>query len=139
VSEPAVPPPAVPPPAAPQPAAPASARHDATHWFSQRRVKIALVIALLEGLIVAIEDDFSRWTVIIIAAPIIAFYLLAGRSLDSRLGREISWILAASQAFAVILVILAVVLKAFVWIAVAGLAVLALFLILSDRPARKAS
>ena len=72
-------------------------------WLYARRLKIALGIALLEGIFVAVEKDFSRWTVIIISAPIIAFYLFAGRSLDSDTGRQLSWIAAASQAFAVIL------------------------------------
>ena len=69
-------------------------------WLWTNRVKIALGIAIFEGLVVAFEKDFSRITVIVIAVPIILFYLLAGRSVDSQLGREVSWVLAASQAFA---------------------------------------
>ena len=74
-------------------------------WLWTNRVKIALGIAIFEGLVVAFEKDFSRITVIVIAVPIILFYLLAGRSVDSQLGREVSWVLAASQAFAVVAVI----------------------------------
>jgi hypothetical protein len=77
-------------------------------WLYQRRLKIALGIAFFEGIIVALEKDFSRWTVIIISAPIIAFYLFAGRSLESDTGRQFAWIAAASQAFAVILCIVAI-------------------------------
>ena len=40
---------------------------------------------------------------IIISVPIILFYLFAGRSLDSDTGRQLAWIAAASQAFAVLL------------------------------------
>ena len=71
-------------------------------WLAERRLKIALGIAVLEGILVAVEKDFSRWTVIIISAPIIAFYLFAGRSLASDTGRQLSWIAAVSQAFAVL-------------------------------------
>jgi hypothetical protein len=55
-------------------------------WLRQRRLKIALGIAVLEGILVAVEKDFTRWTLIIISAPIIAFYLFAGRSLGSSPG-----------------------------------------------------
>ena len=70
-------------------------------WLRENRLKVALGIAVAEGLFVALEEDFSRVTVIVIAIPVILFWLLAGRSLDSELGREISWILAMSQALAV--------------------------------------
>ena len=39
---------------------------------------------------------------IIISAPIIAFYFLAGRTLESKTARDASWVAAASQAFAVV-------------------------------------
>ena len=82
-------------------------------WLEARRLKIALGIAFLEGIIVALEKDFSRWTVIIISAPIIAFYVFAGRSLDSDTGRQLSWIAAASQAFAILLCVIALVIGSF--------------------------
>jgi hypothetical protein len=105
-------------------------------WLWTNRVKIALGIAVFEGLVVAFEKDFSRITVIVIAVPIILFYLLAGRSVESRLGREISWILAASQALAVVAVILAFIIG---WLALllAGVfAVVALYLLFQDLPDR---
>jgi hypothetical protein len=106
-------------------------------WLAQRRLKIALGIAVLEGILVAAEKDFSRWTVIIISAPIIAFYLTAGRTLQSDTGRQLSWIAAASQAFAVILCIVALVIGAFVLIIAGVFAAIALILILGDRPDRR--
>jgi hypothetical protein len=105
-------------------------------WRWSNRVKIALGIAIFEGLVVAFEKDFSRITVIVIAVPIILFYLLAGRSVDSQLGREVSWVLAASQALAVIAVILAFIIG---WLALllAGVfAVVALYLLFHDLPDR---
>ncbi len=105
-------------------------------WLAQRRVKIALGIAVLEGILVAVEKDFSRWTVIIISAPIIAFYLLAGRTLESDTGRQLAWIAAASQAFAVILCVVALVVGAFVLIIAGVFAAIALILLLSDRSTR---
>jgi uncharacterized membrane protein YbhN (UPF0104 family) len=107
-------------------------------WLAPRRLKIALGIAVLEGLVVALEKDFTRWTVIIISAPIIAFYLFAGRSLDSDTGRQLAWIAAASQAFTVILCVVALVIGAFVLIVAGVFAAIALFLLLGerDRPKR---
>jgi uncharacterized membrane protein YbhN (UPF0104 family) len=105
-------------------------------WLAVRRLKIALGIAVLEGILVAVEKDFSRWTVIIISAPIIAFYLTAGRSLDSDTGRQVAWIAAASQAFAVILCVVALVIGAFVLIIAGVFAAIALILILGERPSR---
>jgi hypothetical protein len=105
-------------------------------WLAERRLKIALGIAVLEGIVVAVEKDFSRWTVIIISAPIIAFYLFAGRALQSDTGRQLSWIAAASQAFAVILCVVALVIGAFVLIVAGVFAAIALILLLGERPAK---
>jgi hypothetical protein len=102
-------------------------------WLFERRLKIALGIAVLEGILVAVEKDFSRWTVIIISAPIIAFYLFAGRALESDTGRQLSWIAAASQAFAVILCVVALVIGAFVLIIAGVFAAIALILLFGER------
>jgi hypothetical protein len=108
-------------------------------WLAERRLKIALGVAFFEGILVAVEKDFSRWTVIIISAPIIAFYLFAGRALSSDTGRQLSWIAAASQAFAVLLCIVALVIGAFVLIVAGVFAAIALILILGEKPGRSTS
>ena len=103
-------------------------------WLRTNRLKIALGIAVVEGIFVALEEDFSRVTVIVIAIPVVLFYLLAGRSLDSQVGREISWILAMSQALAVVAAIVAITIP---WIALAlagAFGVVAVYLLLHDRP-----
>ena len=106
-------------------------------WLWANRIKVALVIAVFEGLVVAFEEDFSRITVIVIAAPIILFYVLAGRSMDSRLGNEISWVLAASQALAVVAVILAYIIGFLALLLAGAFAVVALYLLFHDRPDRR--
>jgi FtsH-binding integral membrane protein len=105
-------------------------------WYSETRVKIALGVAAAEGLVVAVSKDWSKWTLIIIAVPIILFYLLAGRTLESNLGRQTSWVLAASQALAVIVVVLWYWVKLLTLIAVAVFAVVALYLLFVDRPSQ---
>lgn len=101
--------------------------------FSDRRVKIALWIAVAEAVITAIKSDISKFTVIAIAIPIILFHVLAGRTLDSRRGRDISWTLALSQAFAVIAVIVAALFDTLVLILAGFFAAVALVLIWLDR------
>ena len=113
----------------------AAERHTTStgRWLYQRRLRIALGIAVLEGILVALEKDFTRWTLIIISAPIIAFYLFAGRSLESDTGRQLAWIAAAAQAFAVILTIVALVIGAFVLIIAGVFAAIALILLFGER------
>ncbi len=98
------------------------------------RLKVALGIAIAECLLVALEADFSRVTVIIIAIPIILFYLLAGRTLESRLARDAAWVLAVSQALAVIAAIIAIVLPTIAIVLAGVFGAIALYLLLRNRP-----
>lgn len=112
---------------------PSGAGSSAGNWLRPRRLKIAIVIAVFEGIVVALSKDFTRWTVIVIAAPVIAFYLFAGRALVSENGRHLSWIAATSQAFAALLAILGLMIKTFVLVIAGVFAVVALILVLGDR------
>jgi hypothetical protein len=102
-------------------------------WLRQRRIRITLWIAVIEGIIVALLHDISRWTVIALAIPILALYLFWGRSARSDTVRQVLWIGGASQALAVVVVILAFLLD---WLALllAGIfAAIALLFLFSDR------
>ena len=103
-------------------------------WLRENRLKVALGIAVAEGLFVALEEDFSRVTVIVIAIPVVLFWLLAGRSLDSELGREISWILAMSQALAVVAAIVAILIPAIALVLAGIFGAIAAYLLYHDRP-----
>jgi len=107
-------------------------------WFYARRLKIALGIAVLEGIFVAFANDFSQWTVIIISVPIIAFYIFAGRNVNSDTGRQLSWIAAASQAFTVILCVLAKLIGKTSLIVVGIFAVIAVILLIGEKPGKTA-
>jgi len=122
-------------PAEPTPAEP---RSEHGRWLYARRLKIALGIAVLEGIFVAFANDFSQWTVIIISIPIIAFYLFAGRTLDSDVGRQLSWIAAASQAFTVILCVIAKLIGKTSLIVVGIFAAVAVVLLIGEKPKRSA-
>jgi hypothetical protein len=102
-------------------------------WLQQRRLKIAIGLAVLEGIIVALTADFTRWTVIIISAPIIAFYVFAGRTLESDTGRQIAWIAAATQAFTILLCVVALLIGSFALIGAGLLAAIAVILLLGER------
>ena len=102
-------------------------------WLRARRVRLALGIAVIEGIIVAFRGDVSRWTVIGIAIPLLAVYVFWGRHARSDMLRQTAWIAGASQALAVVVVILAFLLN---WLALllAGIfAAIALLYLLSDR------
>jgi hypothetical protein len=102
-------------------------------WLRARRIRIALWIAVGEGIIVALAHDVSRWTVVAIAIPVLALYLVWGRTARSDTVRQISWIGGASQALAVVVVILAFILS---WLALilAGIfAAVALLFLFGDR------
>jgi hypothetical protein len=123
--------PASAPPGAEDPAAAATPQ---LSWLKANRLKVALGIAVAEGIFVAIEADFSRVTVIVIAIPVVLFYLLAGRTLDSPIGREVSWILAMSQALAVVAAIVAITIPAIALVLAGVFGAIAVYLLFHDRP-----
>lgn len=114
--------------------APAREERSRPSWLWANRLRLSLAIAVIEGLVVAFEKDFSRITVIVVAIPVILFYLLAGRTLETRIARELSWILAMSQALAVVAAILAVILSWIALVLVGVFAVIGIYLLLHDRP-----
>jgi uncharacterized membrane protein len=96
------------------------------------RVRIALCIALLEGIVVVFSHDLTKWTVMFIAVIAGLLYLL-GRNAKSNLIRQVLWIFAASQFLAFVLVMLGWIVK---WALIAGLiicAILALAYLFLDR------
>ena len=108
-------------------------------FFDSPRLKLALGIAVAEGIVVAIAKDFSAWTVIIISAPIIAFYVFAGRSLQSDTGRQLAWIAAATQAFAILICVVALLIGSFALIGAGILAAVAVILLLGERSSKRTS
>jgi phosphatidylserine synthase len=101
-------------------------------WLRERRVRLALWVAVIEGLIVAVENDLSRWTVLVIAVIVLAFYVLAGRNMRWDVGRQLSWIAAASQALAILVVIAAFILGLVAIVLVSLFAIVALVYLFSD-------
>ncbi|HEY2938895.1 MAG TPA: hypothetical protein VGJ27_03715 [Gaiellaceae bacterium] len=105
----------------------------AGRWLRARRTRIALWIAVIEGIIVAFAHDVSRWTVIAIAIPLLALYVVWGRNAQSDTFRQLTWIGGASQSLAVVVVVFSFFIP---WLAliIAGVfAGIALLFLLADR------
>ena len=101
-------------------------------WLRERRLRLALWVAVAEGLLVALTPDLTKWTVLVIGAILLAFYIVAGRAMRWDVARQLSWIAAASQALAILVVILAFVLKLVAIVAVVVFALIALAYLFSD-------
>jgi hypothetical protein len=101
-------------------------------WLRERRLRLALWVAVIEGLLVALTHDLTRWTVLVIAVIVLAFYMTAGRSMRWDVVRQLSWIAAASQALAILVIIAAFILGIVAIALVALFAVIALVYLFSD-------
>jgi hypothetical protein len=101
-------------------------------WLRARRHRLALWIAVGEGILVALSHDLTKWTVIALAA-IAGISWALGRNTRSNGLRQALWIFVVSQLIAVVLVLFAVFFK---WLLILGLiacAVVALAFLWFDR------
>lgn len=105
-------------------------------WLRDRRIRLTLWVAVIEGLIAAFSADIGRWTILVMAVIVLAFYVVAGRHLNWDVARELSWIAAASQVLAILVVIFAFILKLVAIVVIVGFALFALFYLFSDRRQR---
>jgi hypothetical protein len=104
----------------------------AGRWLRERRLKLALYIAIAEGIIVALRGDISRWTVVGIAALVLVIYMLVRENLRWDAGRQVLWIVAASQVLAVLVVILAFIVGVVALVLVGLFALVALVYLFTD-------
>lgn len=102
-------------------------------WLRERRLRIALWIAAIEGLLIVL-NQIGRWPAIIVAGAILVAYLIGGRTIRSDTGYQIMWIVAASQALvALVPLIWWFITKVIAILIVAVLAVVALYFLFGDR------
>jgi hypothetical protein len=102
-------------------------------WLRARRARKALWIAVAEGILVAVLQGVTRWTVVLIAIPCILVYGLWGRNSRSDTTRQVTWIAGASQALAVLFVLLAQIIGLFVIAFVVLAAIAAMVFFFVDR------
>ncbi|MFN2471567.1 MAG: hypothetical protein ABR583_11395 [Gaiellaceae bacterium] len=104
----------------------------ASRWFREYRVRVALWIALAEGLLI-LFGPIPRLPALVVAVGLIALYFALGRRLRWQVGRQASWIAAASQAFVALVPLLLIVVSTLALIALGLVAVAALVLLFGDR------
>ena len=104
-------------------------------FFSDTKVKIALLIAGFEGLLL-LFGRLSRWVVIAVAIPLILLYLISGREMKPGLGKTILWVVAVSQVLVICAAILAFFIGLLVLILLGVFAAIAFVLIYMDQPGR---
>ncbi len=104
----------------------------ASRWLRERRLRLSLWIAVLEGIVVALERNVGKWTVLFLAIAVLAVYMFVARNIRWDAGRQIAWILAASQSLALLVVILVFIVKVFAIILVIAFAIIALAYLFLD-------
>ena len=101
-------------------------------WLRERRTQIALLIALVEGVLV-ILDVIPERAALVVAAVVIIGYLTVGRRLASDSARQLAWIATLSQSLVALIPLLLFVLTALAFLALAVIAVFALIALFADR------
>ena len=104
----------------------------AGRWLRSRRLRLALWIAVIEGVLI-VFDVIDWWLALVVAACALVLYVLVGRTASSDAVRQASWIAAASQALVVLVPILVLIVGTVALVAVGLLAVVALIFLFSDR------
>jgi hypothetical protein len=102
-----------------------------TRWLRDRRLRIALLIAFVESLLVLFSEH-GWWYVVAAAFVAVLAYWFVGRRRPGTV-YEITWIAAVSQLLAVLVPVLWVLVKTLALIVLIGLAVFLLAALLLDR------
>jgi hypothetical protein len=101
-------------------------------WLRERRLRVAVWIAVIEGLLVVVHA-IPRWPSLLLAALVIAAYLAWLRNSRSYTTRQVGWILAASQALVALVPIVFIIVGTLALIVVGLLAVVALVVLFTER------
>lgn len=101
-------------------------------WLRERRVAIAVWIAVIEGLLLIVHAIPRLLTLAIAVAVVVVFFWL-GHRLRPGPVRDVAWIAAVSQAFVMLIPILVIVVGTLAIVAVGILAALALVLLFTTR------
>jgi hypothetical protein len=109
--------------------------HDSSRtgrMLRRNRTRTALWIAVIEAVLAALTHSVSQYTIIVLGLIAIPLYLLWGKNQRDTI-RQVTWIAAASQALAIVAVLLAHFIGLFVLVLAGIFAAVALFLIFADR------
>jgi hypothetical protein len=103
-----------------------------SRWVRANRLKIALWIAIVEGVLV-VFDAIDVFPALVVAALVIGFYFWLGQRLRAGAARDAAWIGAVSQAMVALVPLLVLVIGTLALIAVGVLAAVVLVLLLTGR------
>jgi hypothetical protein len=98
----------------------------------ENRLKLALVLAVAEGVLVLV-GQIRWWVVVLLAIAAVVLYVSRGRQARREEIREGTWILAVSQLAVVLVPAFALVLTAFAFFVLVVFAIVALVILLRDR------
>ena len=101
-------------------------------WLRERRIAIAVWVAVIEGLLLIVHAIPRLLTLFVAVLIVVAFFWLGHRLRPGAL-RDVAWIAAVSQAFVMLVPILAIVVGTLALVAVGILAILALALLFTSR------
>jgi hypothetical protein len=102
-------------------------------WLRERRLRLTLFIAAVEGLLYVFHA-LHWWAAVVLAIIAVGFWWYVARGSRSGVVRQIGWILALSQVLVLCVPIALAVLKAVAIGVIAILAVAALFVLFRQRP-----
>ena len=100
--------------------------------LQQRRVAIAVGIAVVEGLLILV-DEISVALALIVAVAVVVGYLTLGDRLRPGGARQVAWIAAVSQALVMLVPVFLIVIGTLAIVGIAALAIVALVLLFSRR------
>jgi hypothetical protein len=105
-----------------------------SRWLRERRLRITLWTAAIEGLLY-LAHILHWWEAVVLAALAVGFWWMAGRSNRSYLVQQLSWIFAASQLLVLCVPLALSIVKAFAIGIIAVLAIVGLVLVFTRKPA----
>ncbi len=100
--------------------------------LQRHRLRSSFWIAAVEGLLV-VAHVFPHWLVFVLAAAGLGAWIYTGRTTNSGLVRQASWILAASQLLALLVPIVLFIAKGIAYAVVVIIAIVALVVLFSER------
>jgi hypothetical protein len=106
--------------------------HRTSRWLRENRLRVAVLVALLETLLVV--ASLVQWKWVVVGAGIVfVFHLFVGRRARWDSLRQLSWAAAVSQTLPVLLPLVAVVIGTLLVLAVLIAAVVILALVILGR------
>ncbi len=107
-----------------------------TTWLHQHRYQIVLWVAVIEGVIAGVTHGLHIWTIVVLGLVALASLMLYGQARErtsSPFLRQVTWLLAASQLGATIVVAAGYIVLGALIVLIVVFALVALGLLLLER------